>query len=194
MFTKKEIKERFTPENTFYTSIIGILYIFGLYSIFQNFKFLANNPDLDHFIFLILSISVWVLFAYVYVEKLRYFSEIKPNNENHYLIKPNMDIDHMIWFFVQLYTLVSFFIIYIEWHNTIQKNINSIGIFPLLILVFSFIPFLYDAYKTKKGYFLIGIILSVTTIMLVSIGFFESGCYASNESGIRHYLVDCITN
>lgn len=191
MFNKKEIQERFTPENTFYTSIIGVFYLFGLYSIFQNFKFLVSNPDLDHFIFLILSVSIWILFSYVYVEKLRYFSETKPKNEEHYLVKPNMDVDHMIWFFVQLYTLVSFFIIYVEWHNTIQKQISSIGIFPLFILSFSFVPFLYDAYKTKKEYFLIGVVISAITILLFSIGFFESGCYASNEHGIREYLVDC---
>jgi hypothetical protein len=191
MFNNKEVKTILTAENIFYTSIISFLYIFGIYSIIQNFKTLINNPDLDHFVYLLISVIIWGLLALVYIGKLRYFSEVKPKLDEKYLVKPNMDLDHMIWFFIQLYILVSFFLIFIEWHNTIQKTIKEVGIFNLVILFLACIPFLMDAYKVNMNYFIIGVSMLLITATLLLMGFFESGCYALNASGIREYLVDC---
>lgn len=191
MFNNKEVKAIFTVENIFYTSIISLFYIFGLYSIVQNFKILISYPDLDHFIYLLISVMVWFLFAVVYVAKLRYFSEIRPEHDEKYLVKPKMDMEHMIWFFMQMYVLASFFLIYVEWHNTMQAEITSGGIFQVVILFMAYIPFLMDAYKINRNYFNLGVIILCLTVVLLLLGFFESGCYAVNEEGIREYLIDC---
>jgi hypothetical protein len=191
MFNNKEVKKLLTAENVFYTSIISFFYIFGIYSIIQNFKILINNPDFDHFVYLLISVMVWILLAFVYIGKLRYFSEVRPELDEKYLVKPNMDMEHMIWFFMQLYILVSFFLIFVEWHNTIQTTITEVGIFNLVILFFACVPFFMDAYKINRNYFIMGISILLITATLLFMGFFESGCYAVNASGIREYLVDC---
>lgn len=191
MFNKESIKESFTVENIFYTSLIGIFYIFGIYSIIKNFQIFFGTPDLDHFVYLLMSISIWGLFAIVYIEKLQYFSNIKPEKDEQFLVKPKMDMEHMIWFFIQFYVLICFFIMYIQWHDKIEAELLEIGVLKTALIFSSFIPFLVDAYKINKTYFALGLTILISTVALIFIGFFDPSCYQVNDAGIREYITDC---
>lgn len=194
MLNKENIKESFTPENLFYTALIGVFYLFGLYSIIQNIQILINYPDFDHFVFILISLGIWGLYGFVYIEKLQYFSKIKPLKDEQFLVKPKLDMEHMIWFFVQFYVLVAFYILFVQWHSTIDKEIMNSEFAKIAILFFAFIPFLIDCYKTNKMYIIIGVSILSLTFILLFIGFFEHGCYVVNDFGIREYLVDCLKN
>lgn len=188
---KKEIKEIINTENIFYTAIIGVFYLIGVISIFKNIAFSLKYIDLDHFVYVSLSAYIWVLFGFIYIEKLKYFAKIKPLKDEQYLLKPKNDFEHMIWFFIQIYILISFFMIFIVFHNNIENIFKNKDFLTITLYFCSFLPFLNDAIKINKKYFIQVVIFLMTTVFLISIGFFESGCYSVSQDGLTSYNVDC---
>jgi hypothetical protein len=191
MITKQELKKLLTIENFFYTSIIGTLYTIGVYYILKNLKFLIKYPDFDHLVYIVLSIIIWALFALVYVEKLKYFTTERPEKDKQYLVTPKNDFEHMIWFFMQVYMLVSLFVIFIQWHNSIALIFDKENYIKIGIFLFAFLPFLMDAYKVNKKYFIYSLSVLIITFGLLYVDFFNPGCYRTDATGTSSYITDC---
>lgn len=185
-------KELINKENIFYTTILGFFYLIGLTSIAKNFIFLLNNQDFDHFLYLLIGLFFWIIFAFVYIEKLKYFTNIKPEKDKDFILKPKNDYEHMIYFFIQIYILISFFVIFIQWHNTIDIILKKESYFKIGIFFFAFIPFLLDAFRLNKKIFSYIVIILLFMFSLIYFDFFKYGCYQMNENGLKYYIVDCI--